>query len=76
MFQNSKSASQQRRSRKSATCVTAAVTPSTHDHAHGFGLDEFIETPLEIRDGVAVAPERPGHGLAFDWKGLERLGRR
>lgn len=56
--------------------LLAAAPNASYLEAHGFGLDEFIENPLEIRDGVALAPERPGHGLAFDWKGLERLGRR
>jgi L-alanine-DL-glutamate epimerase-like enolase superfamily enzyme len=29
--------------------------------------------PLEIRDGRAVAPERPGHGVELDWAALESL---
>lgn len=40
---------------------------------HWFGLDAFIENPLAIVDGRVVAPERPGHGVALDWAGLERL---
>lgn len=32
---------------------------------HGFGLDRFIEQPMERRDGKAIAPERPGHGIAL-----------
>ena len=27
------------------------------------------------RTGCAIAPDRPGHGVAFDWKGLEKLPR-
>jgi L-alanine-DL-glutamate epimerase-like enolase superfamily enzyme len=41
--------------------------------AHGFGLDRYVAEPLRIEDGVAVAPERPGHGIAFDWGGLARI---
>ena len=41
--------------------------------AHGFGLDRFIADPLRIEDGFAVAPDRPGHGIVFDWAGLESL---
>jgi L-alanine-DL-glutamate epimerase-like enolase superfamily enzyme len=26
-----------------------------------------------IRDGEATAPDRPGHGVEFDWKELERV---
>ena len=33
----------------------------------------FIEERLRIVDGVAVAPDRPGHGIAFDWKALETV---
>lgn len=39
--------------------------------AHGFGLDRFIAEPLRLEDGLAVAPDRPGHGIEFDWKALE-----
>jgi L-alanine-DL-glutamate epimerase-like enolase superfamily enzyme len=41
--------------------------------AHGFGLDRYIEHPLVLEEGMAVAPARPGHGVNFDWKGLARL---
>jgi len=32
-----------------------------------------VADPLQIIDGNAIAPDRPGHGIAFDWKGLEKL---
>jgi hypothetical protein len=28
---------------------------------------------LKIEEGFAIAPDRPGHGIVFDWKGLEAL---
>ena len=37
---------------------------------HGFGLDRFLAHPLVIEDGVARAPDRPGHGVELDWEGL------
>lgn len=40
--------------------------------AHGFGLDRYVAQPLEIVEGRAIAPSRPGHGIAFDWAALER----
>jgi L-alanine-DL-glutamate epimerase-like enolase superfamily enzyme len=40
--------------------------------AHGFGLERFVEDPLVLVDGKAIAPRRPGHGIALDWKALER----
>jgi L-alanine-DL-glutamate epimerase-like enolase superfamily enzyme len=51
--------------------LLAAAPNRSYLEAHGFGLDRYIEHPLEIRDGFAIAPERPGHGIAFDWKRLE-----
>ena len=50
-----------------------AVPNRSYLEAHGFGLDRFLAHPLEIRDGFALAPDRPGHGVDFDWKGLEAL---
>jgi L-alanine-DL-glutamate epimerase-like enolase superfamily enzyme len=41
--------------------------------AHGFGLDRYIEDPMKLVDGLATAPDRPGHGIRFDWKGLQRV---
>jgi L-alanine-DL-glutamate epimerase-like enolase superfamily enzyme len=51
----------------------AAVPNRSYLEAHGFGLDRFLTHTLEIRDGFAVAPDRPGHGVALDWKGLDAL---
>lgn len=53
-------------------CLAASPNRS-YLEAHGFGLDKYIADPLKIEDGFAVAPDRPGHGIAFDWKGLEAL---
>jgi L-alanine-DL-glutamate epimerase-like enolase superfamily enzyme len=51
--------------------LLAAAPNRSYLEAHGFGLDRFIEHPLAIADGLAVAPDRPGHGIAFDWTALE-----
>jgi L-alanine-DL-glutamate epimerase-like enolase superfamily enzyme len=51
--------------------LLAACPNRSYLEAHGFGLDRYIAHPLEIRDGFAIAPDRPGHGIEFDWKGLE-----
>ncbi|HKM61102.1 MAG TPA: mandelate racemase/muconate lactonizing enzyme family protein [Acidisphaera sp.] len=53
--------------------LLAAVPNRSYLEAHGFGLDRYIARPLLIEDGFAIAPERPGHGIAFDWKGLEAI---
>jgi L-alanine-DL-glutamate epimerase-like enolase superfamily enzyme len=49
----------------------AACPNRSYLEAHGFGLDRYIAEPLRIEDGFALAPGRPGHGIAFDWTGLE-----
>ena len=39
---------------------------------HGFSLDRFVADPMKIANGFTTAPERPGHGIELDFKGLER----
>lgn len=51
--------------------LLAAAPNRSYLEVHGFGLDRYIETPLEIHEGSAIAPDRPGHGVAFDWKELK-----
>jgi L-alanine-DL-glutamate epimerase-like enolase superfamily enzyme len=53
--------------------LLAALPNRSYLEAHGFGLEQYIEEPLHIVEGCVVAPERPGHGVAFDWKALERV---
>lgn len=52
--------------------LLAACPNRSYLEVHGFGLDRYIETPLAIAEGRARATETPGHGVAFDWAGLER----
>ena len=51
--------------------LLAAAPNRSYLEAHGFGLDRFIAAPLVIDDGLALAPDRPGHGIEFDWKALD-----
>jgi L-alanine-DL-glutamate epimerase-like enolase superfamily enzyme len=53
--------------------LLAAVPNRSYLEAHGFGLDRYIELPLQIQSGHAVAPDRPGHGVVFDWAALSPL---
>ncbi len=53
--------------------LLAAVPNASYLEAHGFGLEKFIAHPLEIVEGVVMAPERPGHGVEFDWNALDAL---
>jgi L-alanine-DL-glutamate epimerase-like enolase superfamily enzyme len=52
--------------------LLAACPNRSYLEAHGFGLDRFIAEPIRLEGGNAIAPERPGHGIAFDWTGLSR----
>ncbi|MCB1332636.1 MAG: mandelate racemase/muconate lactonizing enzyme family protein [Roseivivax sp.] len=53
--------------------LLAACPNRSYLEAHGFGLENYIETPLVIENGHAIAPERPGHGVVFDWDKLDTL---
>jgi L-alanine-DL-glutamate epimerase-like enolase superfamily enzyme len=56
--------------------LMAAAPNRSYMEAHGFGLERYLAEPLQIVDGVAIAPERPGHGLTFDFDALapHRIG--
>ncbi|MEO0912467.1 MAG: mandelate racemase/muconate lactonizing enzyme family protein [Pseudomonadota bacterium] len=53
--------------------LLAACPNASFLEAHGFGLDAFIAHPLELKEGRAIAPERPGHGMEFDWEALKSV---
>jgi L-alanine-DL-glutamate epimerase-like enolase superfamily enzyme len=53
--------------------LLAAAPNRSYLEAHGFGLERFIAEPLRLEAGAAIAPERPGHGIAFDWKALDAV---
>ena len=53
--------------------LLAAAPNRSFLEAHGFGLERYIAEPLRIEDGFALAPDRPGHGIEFDWTGLESI---
>lgn len=53
--------------------LLASAPNRTFMEAHGFTLSEYIAEPLEIREGVAIAPERPGHGIELDTAALKEL---
>ncbi|MEE1656244.1 mandelate racemase/muconate lactonizing enzyme family protein [Microvirga sp. CF3062] len=53
--------------------LLAACPNRSYLEAHGFGLERYIAEPLKIQDGFALAPDRPGHGIDFDWSGLDKI---
>jgi L-alanine-DL-glutamate epimerase-like enolase superfamily enzyme len=53
--------------------LLAALPNRPYLEVHGFGLERFLSHELELAEGFATAPERPGHGVEFDWRGLEKV---
>lgn len=50
--------------------LLAAVPNAAYLEVHAFGLEQFMAQPLEMLDGMAIVPDRPGHGIEFDWQAL------
>jgi mandelate racemase len=50
-----------------------AVTPTAHWLEYVDWAAPILREPIAIVDGHAVIPERPGHGLAWDEKAVERF---
>ena len=50
--------------------LLAAAPNAAYLEVHGFGLERFMAEPLQMEGGYAIAPDRPGHGIDFDWDGL------
>jgi len=50
--------------------LLAAAPNAAYLEWHAFGLDKFMEDPLTVENGHARAPDRPGHGIVLDWRGL------
>lgn len=53
--------------------LLAACPNSTYLEWHAFGLDAYMAEPLTVSEGHVMAPERPGHGISFDWDKLDAL---
>jgi len=50
-----------------------AATPTCHWLEYVDWANAIVEQPLRIEDGKAVIPDRPGNGLSWDRKAVERL---
>jgi L-alanine-DL-glutamate epimerase-like enolase superfamily enzyme len=53
--------------------LLAALPNRSYLEIHGFGLDRYIREPVQIFDGNAIAPDRPGHGVDFNLEKLAEL---
>ncbi|HIE9814662.1 TPA: mandelate racemase/muconate lactonizing enzyme family protein [Klebsiella pneumoniae] len=51
--------------------LMAAAPNRTFMEIHAYSIDRFIEEPLKIEDGYALASNNAGHGVSFKWKELE-----
>jgi mandelate racemase len=49
-----------------------SATPTCHFLEYVDWADKIVEQPLEIDDGFAVVPQRPGNGLTWDKKAVEK----
>ena len=49
-----------------------AATPTCHFLEYVDWANVLVEEPLAIVDGNAVAPSRPGNGMVWDKKAVER----
>jgi L-alanine-DL-glutamate epimerase-like enolase superfamily enzyme len=52
--------------------LLAACPNRSYLETHGFGLDRYSADPMTPVAGCATAFDRPGHGIRFDWKRLDR----
>jgi L-alanine-DL-glutamate epimerase-like enolase superfamily enzyme len=50
--------------------LMAAVPNASLLEVHGFGLEKYIAQPMQLVDGEALAPHRPGHGVVFDFDAM------
>ncbi len=50
-----------------------AATPTAHWLEYADWADAILEQPLEIEDGYALIPDRPGAGLSWDQSAIKRL---
>ena len=48
-----------------------ATTPTSHFLEYVDWADKIVQEPLQIVDGYALAPSRPGNGLAWNAKAVE-----
>lgn len=53
--------------------LLAACTNRSFLETHAFGLNDYLVEPLALVAGKAIAPDRPGHGVAFKWADLEKV---
>jgi mandelate racemase len=54
------------------SCHLLAATPTCHWLEYVDWADAILQEPLAVKNGMAVIPERPGCGIAWDEKAVKR----
>ena len=55
-----------------ASCHLLAVTPTCHWLEYVDWADAILEEPLQLKDGHALIPQRPGLGMRWDEKAVKK----
>jgi mandelate racemase len=55
------------------SCHLLAVTPTSHWLEYVDWADAILEEPLQLKGGEALIPERPGTGMRWNEKAVERF---
>ncbi len=51
--------------------LLAAIPNASYLEVHGFGLEDVLVHRMNFKGGITSPPDRPGHGVEFDWEALE-----
>jgi L-alanine-DL-glutamate epimerase-like enolase superfamily enzyme len=53
--------------------LLAACPNASYMEFHAWRIDDYIEEKLSINNGYSPAPDKPGHGVVFDFEKLSKL---
>ena len=53
--------------------LLAACPNASYMEFHAWRIDDYIEEKLSINNGYSLAPDKPGHGVVFDFEKLSKL---
>jgi L-alanine-DL-glutamate epimerase-like enolase superfamily enzyme len=52
--------------------LLASCPNASYLEFHAWRIDEFIDSPLVVKNGYTIAPDLPGHGINFDFDKLNK----
>jgi L-alanine-DL-glutamate epimerase-like enolase superfamily enzyme len=50
--------------------LLAAISNASYLERHAFRVDDYLQEPFTLKEGYVEVPDRPGHGIAFNWDKL------